>query len=257
MVSRRYFLTAAGSAGAVLTAAPLFAQTQAPRPGATMAPAEKTQGPGQPPFTLPALPYAFNALEPHIDANTMELHHGKHHKAYVDKLNAAVGKHPTLATTPLAQLLAGLEKLPQDVRADIRNNGGGHANHSMFWEIMAPNAGGAPKGAIAEAIIQAFGSFEDFKARFNEAGEKHFGAGWIFVVMDRSGRALEIATRSNQDSPLLEGDRVLFGNDLWEHAYYLTYNNRKEAYLSSWWNVVNWDAIEKRYQAIKGGDSVI
>ena len=257
MVSRRDFLVTAGSASAVLTAGPLFAQTQAPRPGATPAPAEKTAGAGEQPFTLPALLYAFNALEPHIDAKTMELHHGKHHKTYVDKLNAAVAKHFSLAMTPLAQLLAGLQKLPEDVRSEIRNNGGGHANHTMFWEIMAPNAGGAPKGAVAEAITQAFGSFEEFKTRFNEAGAKHFGAGWVFVVMDRSGRAMEIATRPNQDSPLLEGDRVLLGNDLWEHAFYLKYNNRKEEYLSSWWNVVNWDAIEKRYQAIKGGDTVI
>jgi Fe-Mn family superoxide dismutase len=259
MVSRRDFLVTAGSAGAFLTAGTWLAQAQSPAapspaPAAT---AEKTAGSALQPFTLPPLPYAFNALEPHIDAKTMELHHDKHHKSYVDKLNAAIAKQSSLASTPLPQLLAALDKLPAEVRSDIRNNGGGHANHTMFWEIMAPNAGGGPKGEVAEAINAAFGSFDTFKTRFNEAGAKHFGSGWVFVVMDRSGRSLEIATRPNQDSPLLEGDRVLFGNDLWEHAYYLHYNNRKEEYLSAWWNVVNWDAINKRYNAIKAGEAVI
>jgi len=258
MVSRREFLTVAGSAGAFLTAAPWLAQAQNPPSSTPPArPAEKTMATAQPPFTLPPLPYAFDALEPHIDAKTMELHHGKHHKTYVDKLNAAVAKHPDLATTPLPQLLAGLNKYPEDVRADIRNNVGGHANHAMFWEIMAPNAGGAPKGPVAEAIDKAFGSFEAFQKRFNEAGAKHFGSGWVFVVMDGAARSLEIVTRANQDSPLLEGDRVLFGNDLWEHAYYLKYNNRRDDYLASWWNVVNWQAINERYAAIKAGDVVI
>jgi superoxide dismutase, Fe-Mn family len=258
MVSRRDFLVTAASAGAFITAGSQFAQAQtaAPMPAQT-APAEKIADGDRPPFTLPPLPYAPTALEPHIDAKTMELHHGKHHKAYVDKLNAALAKHPELATTPLAQLLAGLQKLPEDIRSEIRNNGGGHANHSMFWEIMAPNAGGEPKGAVAEAINSAFGSFGGLKTRFNEMGAKQFGAGWVFVVMDRSGRSLEIATRPNQDTPLLEGERVLFGNDLWEHAYYLKYNNRREEYLASWWNVVNWDAINKRYESIKSGDTVI
>jgi Fe-Mn family superoxide dismutase len=259
MVSRRDFLISATSAGAVLTAGGRFAQAQAqtttPAPAAT--PAEKTAGTASQPFTLAPLPYAFDALEPHIDAKTMELHHGKHHKGYVDKLNAAIARHPSLASTPLPQLLAGLEKLPEDARADIRNHGGGHANHSMFWEIMAPNAGGAPSGVVAEAIAAGFGSFDAFKTRFNETGAKHFGVGWVFVVMDRSARSLEIVARPNQDSPLLDGERVLFGNDLWEHAYYLKHNNRREEYLAGWWNVVNWDAINKRYQAIKDGDTVI
>jgi superoxide dismutase, Fe-Mn family len=257
MVSRRDFLVTAGSAGAFLAAGSRMAQAQTSPAPATGAPAEKTAGAGAPPFTLPPLPYAFNALEPHIDAKTMELHHDKHHKAYVDKLNAAIAKHPDLAATPLPQLLAAMQKLPEDVRNDIRNNGGGHANHAMFWEIMAPNAGGAPKGAVAEAINAGFGSFDAFKTKFNETGSKHFGSGWVFVVMDRSGRALEVAARPNQDSPLLQGDRVLFGNDLWEHAYYLKYNNRKDEYLASWWNVVNWDAVNKRFEAIKAGDTVI
>jgi superoxide dismutase, Fe-Mn family len=256
MVSRRDFLATAGAAGAFLAAQPRLSEAQTPVTPKN-APAEKTAGAAQQPFTLPPLPYAFNALEPHIDAKTMELHHDKHHAAYVEKLNAAVAKHPELATTPLPQLLAGLQKLPEDVRMDIRNQGGGHANHTMFWEIMAPNAGGAPKGAVAEAINAAFGSFDAFKTRFNQMGSKHFGSGWVMVVMDRSGRALEIATRPNQDSPLLEGERVLFGNDVWEHAYYLKYNNRRDDYLGAWWNVVNWDAINRRYEAIKAGDTVI
>ena len=257
MVSRRNFLITAGSAGALLSAGPLLAQVQAPLAAPGAMPAEKAAGPANQPFTLPPLPYAFTALEPHIDAKTMELHHDKHHKTYVEKLNAAVAKHSSLASMTLPQLLAGLDKLPEDVRADIRNNGGGHANHTMFWEIMAPNAGGEPKGEVGQAINAAFGSFDAFKKRFEEMGAKHFGAGWVFVVMDRSGRSLQIVTRPNQDSPLLEGDRVLFGNDLWEHAYYLKYNNRREEYLSSWWNVVNWDGINTRYQGIRGGETVI
>ena len=208
-------------------------------------------------FALPPLPYPPNAFGETLSAETFAFHHGKHHKAYVDKLNAALAKHPDLATTTLPQLLAGLPKLPEGVRSDIRNNGGGHANHAMFWEIMAPNAGGAPKRAVAEAINSGFGSFDAFKTRFNETGSKLFGAGWVFVVMDRSARSLEIATRPNQDTPLLEGDRVLFGNDLWEHAYYLKHNNRRDDYLAGWWNVVNWDAINARYEAIKAGDTVI
>jgi superoxide dismutase, Fe-Mn family len=257
MVSRRDFLTAAGSAGVILTASPWLAQAQTAPASPRSAPAEKTAGVLAPPFTLPPLPYAVDALEPHIDAKTMELHHGKHHKTYVDKLNTALARHPDLAATPLAQLLAGLGKYPEEVRTDIRNNAGGHANHSMFWEIMAPNAGGAPKGSVAEAIDRAFGSFDAFQKQFNQAGGKLFGSGWVFVVMDRSARALEIVTRANQDSPLLEGDRVLFGNDLWEHAYYLKYNNRRDDYMSSWWNVVNWEVINQRYEALKAGDTVI
>jgi Fe-Mn family superoxide dismutase len=257
MTSRRDFLITAGSAGALLAAGPLLAHAQTLAIAQGAAPTEKIGGGGAPPFELPKLPYAFTALEPHIDAKTMELHHEKHHKTYVEKLNAAIAKHPGLSSTPLAQLLAGLDKLPEEVRAEIRNNGGGHANHTMFWEIMAANAGGEPKGEVATAINAAFGSFDAFKKRFNEAGAKHFGSGWVFVVMDRSARSLEIVTRANQDSPLLEGDRVLFGNDLWEHAYYLKYNNRRDEYLASWWNVVNWDAINTRLKAIKDGEAVI
>jgi superoxide dismutase, Fe-Mn family len=257
MTSRRDFLITAGSAGAFLAAGPLLAQAQTQPVAPAAAPAEKVAGAGNPPFALPALPYAFTALEPHIDAKTMELHHDKHHKTYVEKLNAAIAKQASLSSTPLAQLLAGLDKLPEEARAEIRNNGGGHANHTMFWEIMAPNAGGEPKGEVATAINAAFGSFDAFKKRFNEAGAKHFGSGWVFVVMDRSARSLEIVTRANQDSPLMEGDRVLFGNDLWEHAYYLKYNNKREEYLASWWNVVNWDAINTRLKGIKDGEAVI
>lgn len=257
MVSRRDFLVTASSAGAVLAAGSAFAQTQPSPATPKAAPAEKTAGVDKSPFTLATLPYSFEALEPHIDAKTMELHHSKHHKGYVDRLNAGLAKYPDLATTSLPQLLAGLEKLPEGVRTDIRNYGGGHANHSMFWEIMAPNAGGEAKGAVAEAINAGFGSFDAFKKRFNETGSKHFGAGWVFVVMDRAARSLEIASRPNQDTPLLEGQRVLMGNDLWEHAYYLKHNNRRDDYLAGWWNVVNWDVINKRYEAIKAGETVI
>ncbi len=257
MTSRRDFLITAASTGALLAAGPLLAQAQTPPAAPGAAPAEKIAGAGNQPFTLAPLPYAFTALEPHIDAKTMELHHDKHHKTYVEKLNAAIAKHPSLSSTPLPQLLAGLDKLPEEVRADIRNNGGGHANHTMFWEIMAANAGGEPKGEVAVAINAAFGSFDAFKKRFNEAGAKHFGSGWVFVVMDRSARSLEIVTRANQDSPLLEGDRVLLGNDLWEHAYYLKYNNKRDEYLASWWNVVNWDAVNTRLKGIKDGEAVI
>jgi Fe-Mn family superoxide dismutase len=257
MVSRRDFLVTAASAGALITQTAWLAQAQTPPSPGITAPAEKTAGAAQQPFTLPSLPYALDALEPHIDAKTMELHHGKHHKTYVEKLNAALAKHPDAAATSLPQLLAALDKLPEAIRSDVRNNGGGHANHTMFWEIMAPNAGGTPKEAVGEAINKAFGSFDTFKSRFNEAGEKHFGSGWVFVVMDRAARSLEIVTKANQDSPLLNGDFVLLGNDLWEHAYYLKYNNRRADYLASWWNVVNWDTIEKRYQAIKAGEMVL
>lgn len=258
MVSRRDFLLTAGSAATVaLASRTRTAQAQTSPTAPVAAPAEKTAGAAQPPFTLPPLPYAFDALEPHIDAKTMELHHGKHHKTYVDRLNAAVAKQPSLASTPLPQLLAALDRLPQDVRSDIRNNGGGHANHTMFWEIMAPNAGGAPKDALAEALTRAYGSVDDFKRRFNEAAAKHFGSGWVFLVMDSSGRSLEIKTLPNQDSPMLQGDNTLMGNDLWEHAYYLKYNNRRDEYLNAWWNIVNWDAVNRRYEAIKAGKTVI
>ncbi|MCY7392625.1 MAG: superoxide dismutase [Leptolyngbyaceae cyanobacterium CAN_BIN12] len=198
------------------------------------------------PFTLPPLPYAFNALEPHIDARTMEIHHDKHHATYVKNLNAAIEKHPELKSMSAIALLQNLNKIPEDIRTTVRNNAGGHVNHSMFWEIMSPNTGGAPTGAIASVIQQSFGSFDTFKQQFNEAGMKRFGSGWAWLVRTKDGK-LQIISTANQDSPLLEGSYPIMGNDLWEHAYYLLYQNRRADYLTAWWNVINWDEVNKRY----------
>jgi superoxide dismutase, Fe-Mn family len=198
------------------------------------------------PYTLPPLPYAFAALEPHIDARTMQIHHDQHHATYVKNLNAAVVKYPGLGKMSAIALLQNLNQVPEAIRTTVRNNAGGHVNHSMFWEIMSPNKGGAPTGAIAVAIQQSFGNFETFKQQFNEAGGKRFGSGWVWLVRDRAGK-LQITSTANQDSPLLEGSYPVMGNDLWEHAYYLMYQNRRAEYLTAWWNVVNWDAVNQRY----------
>jgi Fe-Mn family superoxide dismutase len=195
-------------------------------------------------FTLPALPYAPDALEPHIDKATMEIHHGKHHNAYVTNLNAALEKHPDLQTKTVEDLLRGINSVPEEIRTAVRNNGGGHANHSMFWQIMGPNAGGAPTGAIADAITGAFGSFDAFKEQFAKAGVGRFGSGWAWVI-DNGGK-LAIESSANQDSPLMEGKKIVFGIDVWEHAYYLKYQNRRPDYIGAWWNVVNWSEINKR-----------
>ncbi|MGE0448359.1 MAG: superoxide dismutase [Vicinamibacterales bacterium] len=194
--------------------------------------------------TLPPLPYAFNALEPHIDARTMEIHHGKHHQAYVTNLNAALDKHPELHDKSVEDLLKGIDSVPQDIRQAVINNGGGHANHTMFWEIMGPNAGGAPTGAIADAINGAFGSFATFKDEFKKAAVGRFGSGWAWVI-DTGGK-LAIESTPNQDSPLMTGKKIVFGLDVWEHAYYLNYQNRRPDYIEAWWNVVNWRAINAR-----------
>ena len=195
-------------------------------------------------YTLPPLPYAPAALEPHIDKQTMEIHHGKHHQAYINNLNAALEKHPDLQSKSVEDLIAGISTVPEDIRTAVRNNGGGHANHSMFWQIMAPNAGGSPTGAIADAITSSFGSFDTFKEQFAKAGVGRFGSGWAWVV-DQGGK-LAIESTPNQDSPLMEGKKAVFGIDVWEHAYYLKYQNRRPDYISAWWNVVNWDEINKR-----------
>ena len=195
-------------------------------------------------YTLPPLPYASDALEPHIDKQTMEIHHGKHHQAYINNLNAALEKHPDLQSKSVEDLIAGISTVPEDIRTAVRNNGGGHANHSMFWQIMAPNAGGSPTGAIADAITSSFGSFDTFKEQFAKAGVGRFGSGWAWVV-DQGGK-LAIESTPNQDSPLMEGKKAVFGIDVWEHAYYLKYQNRRPDYISAWWNVVNWDEINKR-----------
>ena len=194
---------------------------------------------------LPKLPYAYDALEPHIDKETMTLHHDKHHQAYVTNLNAAIEKHPELASKSAIELIKDLSKVPDDIRTAVRNNGGGHVNHSMFWTIMGPGKGGTPKGRIGEAIASAFGDFEAFKKSFNEAGTKQFGSGWVWLVRTPAGK-LEIVSTPNQDNPLSSGNAPIMGNDVWEHAYYLKYQNRRGDYLGAWWNVVDWDAVNKR-----------
>lgn len=202
------------------------------------------------PYELPPLPYAPNALEPHIDAQTMEIHHGKHHAAYVNNLNNALKDHPELASLPIEKLISDLSTVPEAIRTAVRNNGGGHANHSMFWKIMKPGGGGEPTGEIGEAIEKAFGSFDAFKEKMNAAGGARFGSGWAWLVIGKNG-ALEVISLPNQDNPLMEGQKPIMGIDVWEHAYYLKYQNRRPDYLKAWWNVVNWDEVNKRYQEAK------
>ena len=230
-LSRRYLL---GSAAVMVAAAGARAQT---------APSG--------PFTLPPLPYPAAKNEPSIDAETMMLHHDRHHAAYVASLNAAVKDHAQLATLPVQDLIARLHEVPETVRTAIRNNGGGHANHSMFWLIMG-GSGGAPRGELLDAINRDLGGMDRFKSEFNRLGLAQFGSGWVFVTVDRSGK-LGLVNRPNQDTPLMEGGRVLMGNDVWEHAYYLKYQNRRADYLNAWWNVVNWDAVAARYAHAKAG----
>lgn len=199
-------------------------------------------------FELPALPYAHNALEPHIDTTTMEIHHGKHHAAYVTNLNKALENYPDLQAKSLEALLSSLDSVPEAIRTAVRNNGGGHLNHSHFWTAMAPNAGGAPTGALADAINAAFGSFDAFKQQFATAGMGRFGSGWAWLLVAADG-SLSIASSPNQDNPIMEGKKAILGVDVWEHAYYLKYQNRRADYLAAWWNVVNWDEIARRYAA--------
>jgi Fe-Mn family superoxide dismutase len=196
-------------------------------------------------YEVPPLPYAYNALEPHIDEQTMHLHHDKHHAAYVTKLNGAVEKYPDLAKKSAEELIRNLSALPEDVRGVIRNNGGGHVNHSMFWQIMGPNKGGAASGAVGEAITKTFGGFDAFKEKFEAAGVNQFGSGWAWLVRTKAG-AFEIKSTANQDNPMSSGEFPVLGNDVWEHAYYLKYQNRRPDYLKAWWNVVNWDEVNKR-----------
>ena len=199
-------------------------------------------------FTLPPLPYDFSALEPHIDAKTMEIHHGKHHQTYVNNLNAAIEKAPELASKSLDDLMRNVNTLPEAVRTPIRNNGGGQWNHSMFWQIMAPNAGGQPSGSAADAITKSFGGFDKLKEQVAAAATARFGSGWVWIVADKGG-ALKIETTANQDNPLMEGRTAILGLDVWEHAYYLKYQNRRPDYVGAWWNVVNWQEISKRLDA--------
>ena len=197
-------------------------------------------------FEVPALPYAYDALEPHIDQATMEIHHDKHHQAYVDKLNAAV-EGTDAANSSIEELIAGLSNLPAEIQGPIRNNGGGHLNHSLFWESMSADGGGAPDGDLAAAIDDAFGSFDDFKGAFEAAGVGQFGSGWAWLVAD--GGKLAVVSTANQDSPLTDGKTPLLGNDVWEHAYYLNYQNRRPDYLKAWWNTVDWSVVAARFAA--------
>jgi Fe-Mn family superoxide dismutase len=198
-------------------------------------------------YTVPPLPYAYEALEPHIDKLTMEVHHDKHHQAYVDKVNAAL-EGTALAGAPIEDVLRKLNDVPDDKRTAVRNNGGGHYNHTLFWESMSPNGGGEPSGAVGEAIAQAFGSFADFQAKLKEAGVNQFGSGWSWLVHDGSG--LAIVATPNQDNPISTGATPLLGVDVWEHAYYLRYQNRRPDYIDAWWNTVDWNVVAQRFDAV-------
>jgi Fe-Mn family superoxide dismutase len=238
-LSRRTLFGATAGLAVAATVRSSFAQ--APAPGG--------------PFTLPPLPYAFDANEPYIDATTMMIHHDRHHAAYVANMNAAAKDYPQLADQPLKTLLAGLLDLPEAVRPAVRNSGGGHANHTMFWTIMG-GKGGAPTGDLAAAIAQEFGGLPQLQTAFNRVGAGQFGSGWVFVTVNKDGK-LALIARPNQDSPLMDGASVLMGNDVWEHAYYLKYQNRRPDYLAAWWNVLDWQKIEARYAAARVGTLAI
>lgn len=201
-------------------------------------------------FTLPALPYAHDALEPHIDKQTMEIHHGKHHQAYINNANAALEKYPNLQSKTAEELIADLSAVPDDIRGAIRNNAGGHANHSFFWTIMGPNAGGTPKGEVADAINKKFGSFDNFKAEFAKAATTRFGSGWAWLCVDGKGD-LVVTSTANQDSPISDKLKPILGLDVWEHAYYLKYQNRRPDYVTAFWSVVNWDRVAEYYKKAK------
>ncbi len=203
------------------------------------------------PFQLPPLPYAYNALEPYIDAMTMQIHHDKHHGAYVNNLNAALEKHPELQSWSLEDLMTKINQVPEDIRTAVRNNGGGNINHTMFWEIMGPNKGGQPTGDLASAIGKAFGDFKSFQDQLTKAGMGRFGSGWAWLVMNKG--SLSVMSTANQDSPLMDGNLPIMGVDVWEHAYYLKYQNRRNEYLAAWWNVVNWEEIARRYDMARQG----
>ncbi len=238
-VDRRTLLIGAAAVGAyaAVQSAPIFAQ------------------PAGGPFNLDPLPYAPDRNEPHIDKMTMEIHHGRHHATYVNNLNDAAKEHSVLGDKPLHEILADLNSVPESVRTLVRNNGGGHANHTMFWQVMG-GSGGAPTGDVAKAIEESLGGFEKLQSDFNAAGGRVFGSGWVFVTADKGGK-LALVSKPNQDTPTMDGQMVLFGNDVWEHAYYLKYQNRRADYLKAWWNVVNWDEINKRFAAARKGKLTI
>jgi len=243
VMSRRGALGLGAAALAIAAAPKVWAQAAAP--------AAPTG-----PFSLPKRSYEANALEPHIDATTMDIHYNRHHAAYVAALNNAAKDNGVMAKASLGDLLADLGQLPEGIRTLVRNNGGGHANHTMFWEVMGAGAGGAPSGDVAAAITRDLGGFDKFKTDFEAAGLRVFGSGWVFVTVDKAGK-LALLPKPNQDSPLMEKQMVLFGNDVWEHAYYLKYQNRRADYLKSWWNVVDWSKVGTRYAAAKAGTLAI
>ena len=201
-------------------------------------------------YELPKLPYAYDALEPHVDTETMHLHHEKHHQTYINNLNAAIAKYPELAEKKVEDLISDMKAIPEDIRTAVQNNGGGHANHSLFWEVMTPNGGGEPTGAVKEAIDKAFGSFDAFKEKFAAAAVSRFGSGWAWLVVDKDGN-LKVESSANQDSPLMDGETPILGLDVWEHAYYKKYSNLRPSYIAAFWNVVNWDEVNKRLAAAK------
>ncbi|MFN2389759.1 MAG: superoxide dismutase [Actinomycetota bacterium] len=201
-------------------------------------------------YSLPDLPYDYSALEPHIDAKTMEIHHTKHHQTYVDKLNAAIEGHDDLSYDNVDDLLRNFSKVPSDVQGPVRNHGGGHSNHSLFWTILGPGGGGEPSGEVGSAIDEAFGSFQEFKEKFDAAATNHFGSGWAWLVLD--GGSLDVISLPNQDSPLMDGKEPVLGLDVWEHAYYLKYQNKRPDYIAAWWNAVNWDGVNERLSLARG-----
>ena len=200
-------------------------------------------------YELPELPYAYDALEPHIDKETMNIHHTKHHNTYITNVNAALEGHADLASKSVEDLISDLNAVPEDIRTAVRNNGGAHANHSLFWQLLTPNGTGAPSGALAEAIDSKFGSFDEFKTKFENAGKTRFGSGWAWLTV--SNGELEVTSTANQDSPLMDGKTPILGVDVWEHAYYMKYQNKRPDYLAAFWNVVNWDEVSKRYESAK------
>jgi Fe-Mn family superoxide dismutase len=231
LLTRRELLRAAGAGAAALALSPLTALAQGG-------------------YTLPKLPYAFDALEPHIDAKTMEIHHDRHHQAYVDNLNKALAGNPDLMKMPIDELMRNIDKVPEKIRQAVINNGGGHANHTLFWEVMGPKKGGKPTADLAKAIDATFGSFDKFQEQLSQAALTRFGSGWGWLVVDKG--KLAVISSANQDSPLMKGQTPILGLDVWEHAYYLKYQNRRADYIKAWWNVVNWDNVAERYKKAKG-----